>query len=71
MAHEYKATVAWKRNGEVFTDSRYSRGHLWRFDGGIDVAGLILAAVVPLPMSREDASIPRRLSSPRSRAATC
>jgi organic hydroperoxide reductase OsmC/OhrA len=37
--HEYTAQVHWQRQGAVFTDKRYSRGHLWRFDGGISVPG--------------------------------
>ena len=40
MAHEYRATVSWKRDGgAAFTDQRYSRGHTWSFDGGITVPG--------------------------------
>ena len=40
MAHEYKATVSWKRpEGEAFTDLKFSRGHQWSFDGGITVPG--------------------------------
>ena len=58
MQHEYTATVAWTRNGEVFSDGRYSRGHVWRFDGGIEVAASSSPSVVPLPMSREDAVDP-------------
>jgi organic hydroperoxide reductase OsmC/OhrA len=27
----------WRRGEQVFTDNRYSRGHHWRFDGGIEV----------------------------------
>jgi len=27
--------VSWERNGATFTDNRYSRGHRWRFDGGV------------------------------------
>ena len=34
---EYKATVAWQRDGAKFTDNRYSRGHRWSFDGGVEV----------------------------------
>ena len=36
--HGYTATVAWRRgDGEDFAKGRYSRGHVWRFDGGIEV----------------------------------
>ena len=38
MAHEYRATINWTRNGAVFTDNKYSRGHRWIFDG-IEVRG--------------------------------
>jgi organic hydroperoxide reductase OsmC/OhrA len=58
MQHEYTATVVWARNGEAFSDGRYSRGHLWRFDGGIEIAASSSPTVVPLPMSREDAVDP-------------
>lgn len=58
MAHEYRATVSWTRNGETFSDNRYSRGHLWSFDGGIQVPGSSSPSVVPLPYSREDAVDP-------------
>jgi organic hydroperoxide reductase OsmC/OhrA len=58
MAHEYTATISWTRNGEAFSDNRYSRGHLWSFDGGIQVPGSSSPSVVPLPLSREDAVDP-------------
>jgi len=29
---EYTTTVTWSRDGAVFTDNRYSRGHRWEFD---------------------------------------
>jgi organic hydroperoxide reductase OsmC/OhrA len=45
------AVVTWFRDGAVFSDTRYSRGHRWSFDGGIDVPASASPAVVPLPMS--------------------
>ena len=51
MMAEYKATVLWKRSGAAFTDNRYSRGHVWKFDGGIEVAASSSPQLVPLPMS--------------------
>ena len=48
---EYKAVVEWSRNGAVFTDNRYSRGHHWLFDGGVEVPASSSPGVVPLPMS--------------------
>ena len=37
MAHEYRATVSWTLGDAKFSDNRYSRTHVWRFDGGIEV----------------------------------
>ena len=48
---EYTATLEWQREGAVFTDSRFSRAHRWRFDGGADVAGSASPLVVPPPLS--------------------
>jgi len=48
----FGAAVIWKRKeGEVFTDRRYSRGHVWRFDGGVEVPASSSPHVVPLPYS--------------------
>jgi organic hydroperoxide reductase OsmC/OhrA len=59
MAHEYRATIAWRRNpGEDWSKGRYSRGHEWRFDGGITFLGSSSPSSVPLPFSREDAVDP-------------
>ncbi len=46
-----KATVDWNRNGAVFTDNRYSRGHRWLFDEGVEVPASSSPDVVPLPLS--------------------
>ncbi len=56
--HRYSATVSWKRNGARFTDGRYSRAHVWRFDGGIEVPASSAPSSVPLPYSRADAVDP-------------
>ena len=58
MAHEYTATVHWQRQGASFSDNRYSRGHVWRFDGGIDVPASSSPLVVKPPMSVENAVDP-------------
>lgn len=47
----HAAEVAWLRNGDDFLGNTYSRRHVWRFDGGIEVAGSASPHVVPLPMS--------------------
>jgi organic hydroperoxide reductase OsmC/OhrA len=55
---EYRSVVVWNRNGAVFTDNRYSRGHLWQFDGGIEVPGSASPHVVPKPLSVAEAVDP-------------
>lgn len=55
---EYTAEITWSRNGAVFTDKRYSRGHTWRFDGGIEVTASSSPHVVPLPLSVAEAVDP-------------
>lgn len=59
MAHEYRASVKWKRDGGVkFTDQRYSRAHEWSFDGGITVAASSSPLSVRLPYSVAEAVDP-------------
>jgi organic hydroperoxide reductase OsmC/OhrA len=58
MTHEYTAEVVWTRDGAVFTDNRYSRGHVWRFDGGVEVPASSSPLSVKLPLSRADAVDP-------------
>lgn len=55
---EYKSVVIWKREGAVFTDNRYSRGHRWLFDGGVEVPASASPHVVPLPLSVAEAVDP-------------
>ncbi len=55
---EYKTLIAWDRNGVLFTDNRYSRGHRWLFDGGIEVPASSSPHVVPLPYSAAQAVDP-------------
>lgn len=45
------AEVLWLRSEQDFISNRYSRRHLLRFDGGIEVAGSSSPHIVPLPMS--------------------
>jgi organic hydroperoxide reductase OsmC/OhrA len=57
-AQEYQATIHWARGSAVFTDSRYSRGHTWRFDGGLEVPASSSPHVVRVPYSVEAAVDP-------------
>jgi organic hydroperoxide reductase OsmC/OhrA len=55
----HTATVVWERAaGAAFKDGKYSRGHQWRFDGGITVTASSAPSSVPLPLSRADAVDP-------------
>ncbi len=47
----YTATIQWQRGDAVFTDNAYSRGHVWKFDGGIEVPASSSPQVVKLPYS--------------------
>jgi organic hydroperoxide reductase OsmC/OhrA len=48
---EYVASVHWQRQGQTFTDNRYSRRHAWHFDGGASVMASSSPHVVPVPGS--------------------
>jgi organic hydroperoxide reductase OsmC/OhrA len=47
----YTAQTLWLRGEQNFLDNRYSRKHVLRFDGGVEVAGSSSPHVVPLPYS--------------------
>ena len=52
---EYYAEVKWFRGkNETYIDNKYSRGHLWEFDGGEIVKASSSSHVVPLPYSVEE-----------------
>jgi organic hydroperoxide reductase OsmC/OhrA len=49
---EYIATVKWQRQQqEKFIDNKYSRGHLWVFDGGVEVPASSAPSILPVPLS--------------------
>jgi organic hydroperoxide reductase OsmC/OhrA len=56
--HEYRAAIHWTRGTEAFTDNLYSRGHTWRFDGGVEVPASSSPYVVRVPLSVEAAVDP-------------
>ncbi len=58
MAHRYTSEVIWSLDEGDFAGNTYSRGHLWRFDGGIEVPGSASPTIVPLPHSVEAAIDP-------------
>lgn len=55
---EHTAQVEWRREGAGFTDGRYNRGHVWRFDGGIEVPASASPHIVRPPMSVPEAVDP-------------
>lgn len=57
MAH-HTASIRWARGAAPFTDQRYSRGHVWLFDGGVQVPASSSPHSVPVPMSVEAAVDP-------------
>jgi organic hydroperoxide reductase OsmC/OhrA len=52
---DYFAQVLWRRGAEEsFVDSRYSRAHHWKFDGGAIVPASSAVHSVPLPYSKAE-----------------
>jgi organic hydroperoxide reductase OsmC/OhrA len=48
----HTATVTWQRKAnEAFIDNKYSRGHLWEFDGGAQVQASASPHIVRFPYS--------------------
>lgn len=47
---DHVATVEWRSDGG-FREGRYSRAHIWSFDGGAVVPGSASPHVVPAPMA--------------------
>ena len=48
---QYCAKVVWNRGEQNFSDNKYSRGHEWKFDGGLTVPASSAPSSVPLPFS--------------------
>ena len=55
---QYTAKILWERNDADFSDNRYSRKHVWQFDGGVEVPASSSPQVVRLPMSEAAAVDP-------------
>ncbi|MGB0133329.1 OsmC family protein [Dokdonella sp.] len=55
---EHVATVTWQCDRGDFSADRYSRAHLWTFDGGAEVAASSSPDVVPVPLSDASAVDP-------------
>ncbi|MHC1547247.1 OsmC family protein [Phyllobacterium sp. K27] len=48
----FGATILWNRDeGTAFTDNKYSRAHVWQFDGGAEIPASSSPHIVRLPYS--------------------
>ena len=52
------AELIWERGDQNFLDKRYSRKHVWRFDGGLEVPASSSPGVVLPPLSDPSAIDP-------------
>jgi organic hydroperoxide reductase OsmC/OhrA len=48
---EHMAAIRWERSGDGFLSGKYSREHLWTFDGGLTVPASPSPHIVPVPYS--------------------
>jgi organic hydroperoxide reductase OsmC/OhrA len=55
---QYSATISWENENVPFVDGRYSRAHVWEFDGGTVVRASSSPHSVPLPYSDASAVDP-------------
>ena len=68
----YTADILWARGDQDFLSNRYSRRHVIRFDGGVEMPGSSSPHVVPVPHVRSGGGRSRRsVRRRRSRAVTC
>lgn len=54
--HTYTASINWAcpaRDADSFASGTYSRAHVWRFDGDVEVPASASPLVVPVPLSCE------------------
>ena len=55
----YTAKISWKNDApDTFTKNRYTRGHTWSFDGGVEVPASSSPHAVRVPFSIEEAVDP-------------
>jgi organic hydroperoxide reductase OsmC/OhrA len=59
--HEYTAQLTWSRGDQPFVDNRYSRRHLLKFDGGIELRASSSPQVVKIPFSDPEAVDPEEM----------
>jgi len=59
--HHYTSQISWQRDEQPFLDNRYSRRHMVRFDGGVEMPASSSPHVVREPMSDPAAVDPEEL----------
>lgn len=47
---EHIADIHWQRGDVAFSDGKYSRDHVWRFEGGTEVAASAAPGFAPPPL---------------------
>ena len=55
--HKHEALILWERKDQKFVDNKFSRAHLWEFDG-VTVPASSAPSVLPVPMSSLEAIDP-------------
>lgn len=55
--HKHESLILWERKDQPFVDNKYSRAHLWEFDG-VKVPASSSPSVLPVPMSSLEAIDP-------------
>lgn len=55
--HKHESLILWERKDQDFVDNKYSRAHLWEFDG-VKVPASSSPSVLPVPMSSLEAIDP-------------
>lgn len=58
---ENTVEIIWERGEQNFLDNRYSRKHIIRFDGGLEIPASSSPHVVPVPYSDASAADPEEL----------
>jgi len=55
--HKHEALILWERKDQKFVDNKFSRAHLWEFDG-VTAPASSAPSVLPVPMSSLEAIDP-------------
>jgi organic hydroperoxide reductase OsmC/OhrA len=59
--NQHSVEIIWERGEQNFLDNRYSRKHIIRFDGGLEIPASSSPDVVPIPYSDASAADPEEM----------